>query len=70
MSTQKQIIRQSQIKIATEILREKNVEYTLLELIVLTESLTDYIHDGLVQNATKRIREVDNWLTTKTNNGI
>lgn len=66
MNKNKEIVRQSQIKIALEILKEKKIDYNLLELIVLTESLTDYITEGLVQNTTNRMRSVDNWMKNKT----
>jgi len=65
MNNSKQITRQSQIKIAIELLNQKNIDFNLLELVVLTESLTDYISDGLTQNTTKRIREVGKWMEEK-----
>ena len=65
MNNSKQITRQSQIKIAIELLNQKNIDFNLLELVVLTESLTDYISEGLTQNTTKRIREVGKWMEEK-----
>lgn len=65
MNNSKLITRQSQIKIAIDLLNQKNIDFNLLELVVLTESLTDYISEGLTQNTTKRIREVGKWMEEK-----
>jgi hypothetical protein len=64
-SPQPHIIRQSQIKIAMEFLKDKNIDVSLLELVTLTESLTDYISNGTCKETIDRVRKVDEWLKTK-----
>lgn len=62
---QPHIIRQSQIKIAMELMREKNIQPSLLELLTLTELLTDYSMNGTNKETMDRVRKVDEWLKTK-----
>jgi hypothetical protein len=64
-NTSLQIIRQSQIKTSMEIFKERNIQPTVLELITMTEALTDYVLLGPQQSVADRIRKVDEWLKTK-----
>lgn len=60
-----QIIRQSQIKIAMEYLKENNVKPSVLELIVFTEALKDYVETGLTKENITRIKSVDEFVNNK-----
>jgi hypothetical protein len=64
-SPQQHIIRQSQIKIAIEFLKDKEINPTLVELLTLTECLTDYISNGTTKETMDRVRNVDLWLNSK-----
>jgi hypothetical protein len=64
-SPQAHIIRQSQIKIAMEFLKDKEINPTLVELLTLTECLTDYISNGTTRETMDRVRNVDLWLNSK-----
>lgn len=64
-NTSLQIIRQSQIKTAMEIFKDRGIQPTVLELITLTESLTEYVLVGTQKSVTDRIRKVDEWLQEK-----
>jgi arsenate reductase-like glutaredoxin family protein len=61
------ITRQSQIKLALEILQSNQIKPTIVELVTFTEALTDYIQTGLTKENISRIRQIDTWLETKTN---
>lgn len=60
------ITRQSQIKLALEILQSKEVKPTIVELVTFTEALTDYIQTGLTKENITRIRQIDTWLESKS----
>ena len=66
MNQQQQIVRQSQIKVAMELLTQREIKPTVLELIVMTEVLTEYITKGVEGPVVKRIKELDNWIQDKT----
>ena len=59
------IIRQSQIKVAMEYLKDNNLKPTVLELVVFTEALKDYIETGLTKENITRIKSVDEFVNTK-----
>jgi hypothetical protein len=65
MNQQQQIVRQSQIKIAMELLSQREIKPTVLELVVMTEVLTEYITKGVEGPVVKRIKELDNWIVEK-----
>ena len=66
MNQQQQIVRQSQIKVAMELLTQREIKPTVLELIVMTEVLTEYITKGVEGPVVKRIKELDVWIQDKT----
>ena len=66
MNQQQQIVRQSQIKVAMELLTQREIKPTVLELVVMTEVLTEYITKGVEGPVVKRIKELDVWIQDKT----
>ncbi len=67
MNQQQQIVRQSQIKVATDLLTQRGIQPTVLELVVMTEVLTEYITKGVEGPVVKRIKELDVWIKEKSN---
>lgn len=64
-NTSTQIIRQSQIKTAMEFLREKGIQPSLVELLTMTEVLTDYVTNGTNKEVMDRVRSVDGWIKSQ-----
>ena len=64
-SKDSQIIRQSQLKIALEYLRDQNIKPSVLELVVFTEALKDYVETGLTKENITRIKSVDEFVNNK-----
>ena len=64
-NTSTQIVRQSQIKTVTEILKDRGIQPTILELMTITEVFTDYITNGTPKEVMDRVRKADEWLKTK-----
>ena len=64
-NTSTQIVRQSQIKTVTEILKDRGIQPTILELMTITEVFTDYITNGTTKEVMDRVRKADEWLKTK-----
>jgi hypothetical protein len=64
-NTSTQIVRQSQIKTVTEILKDRGIQPTFLELMTITEVFTDYITNGTTKEVMDRVRKADEWLKTK-----
>jgi hypothetical protein len=69
MNKETAIVRQSQIKVTMELLKEHGIVPTLLEATVMTECLADYILKGFDSSVIKRIKEVDKWIESKSQNG-
>lgn len=68
MNKEQSIVRQSQIKVCMEYLSQRGIKPTLLELVVMTESLSEYIIKGVEGPVIKRIKEVDSWIKEKDTN--
>lgn len=64
-NTSTQIVRQSQIKTVMELLKDRDIKPTFLELMTMTEVFTDYITNGTTKEVMDRVRKADEWLKTK-----
>ena len=64
-NTSTQIVRQSQIKTVMELLKDRDIKPTFLELMTVTEVFTDYITNGTTKEVMDRVRKADEWLKTK-----
>jgi len=64
-NTSTQIVRQSQIKTVMELLKDREIKPSLLELMTITEVFTDYITNGTTKEVMDRVRKADEWLKTK-----
>lgn len=64
-NTSTQIVRQSQIKTVMELLKDRDIKPSLIELMTVTEVFTDYITNGTTKEVMDRVRKADEWLNTK-----
>lgn len=64
-NTSTQIIRQSQIKTVMELLKDRDIKPSLVELMTITEVFTDYISNGTTKEVMDRVRKADEWLKEK-----
>ena len=60
--SQESIVRQSTLKFVNDYCKIKNVPLKLIEVIALTNILTEYCQEGYTKDLGKKIKEIDNYI--------
>jgi hypothetical protein len=61
------IVRQSQIKVALEVFQMRGITPTVLELLALTDHLSQYVENGLSPEMITKTKKVDTFIEAKKN---
>lgn len=59
------IIRQSQIKVALELLTINDIQPSMLELLATTDHLVQYVENGMTKDIIEKSRKVDEFINKK-----
>lgn len=59
------IVRQSQIKLALELLLSNGIKPTMLELLATTDHLVQYVENGLDKEMIVKTKKVDDFIKSK-----
>lgn len=59
------IIRQSQIKVALELLTINDIQPSMLELLATTDHLVQYVENGMTKDIIEKSRKVDEFISKK-----
>jgi hypothetical protein len=59
------ITRQSQIKVALELLTVNDIKPTMLELLAVTDHLVQFVENGMTKDVIDKSRKVDEFINKK-----
>ena len=59
------IVRQSQLKLAIDFLKQSGIEFTMLEVVGITNILVDYCQQGYSTEIKEKINAVDKHVKSK-----
>lgn len=59
------ITRQSQIKVALELLTVNDIQPTMLELLAVTDHLVQFVENGMTKDVIDKSRKVDEFINKK-----
>jgi hypothetical protein len=59
------ITRQSQIKVALDLLTVNDIQPTMLELLAVTDHLVQFVENGMTKDVIDKSRKVDEFINKK-----